>query len=245
MTPRALFSLALAAAGLLPEAAFAHCPVSYSVTGPGGAVWLINLAGNHYEGVLPGGTTAQFGPITTWSDTRRIGQTTGLAAIDLTVTDGTDFALCPTVTMNLSGPPGCDEDFPPPSYAPHPLCIPHFTVVRTAPGVFSCSSTCQTGTFPAPQAYTPPASAPPALTALVPSSAKAAGAAVALSVAGSGFVPGAVVDWNGTPLSTEFVNGGLIVALVPGSLLVTPGTADVKAEIPGGVSASLAFTVSP
>ncbi|NNN06115.1 MAG: hypothetical protein HKL90_09475 [Elusimicrobia bacterium] len=96
-----------------------------------------------------------------------------------------------------------------------------------------------------PQAYVPPPSTPPTLTAISPSSAAAAGAAIALSVSGSGFVAGAVVQWNGSPLSTFFLNGGAIVALVPSALLASSGTAGVTVAIPGSVSMPLTFTVSP
>ena len=237
--------IAAAAAGLFPGSATAHCPISYVVTGPAGLYWEINLAGNHFDGMLPGGTTSQLGPLTSWADTRRIGATTGTAPISLIFTDGTNYAICPTVTLNLSGPPRCSEDNDAPGEVPHPLCIPYFTVVQTAPGVYSCSSTCQVGSFPPPQAYTQPASTPPTLSAIGPSSTKSAGSAIALSVSGSGFVGGAVVQWNGTPLSTTFFTGGLIVALVPSALLATPGTASVTVAIPGSVSAPLTFTISP
>lgn len=238
---RAALSVAMV---FFADTAFAHCPVSYVVTGPGGLYWQVDLAGDLYDGMLPGGTPGQPGPLTSWADTRRLGLTTGLAPIDLIVTDGTRYAQCPTVMVNLSGPPRCSEDFDAPGEVPHPLCIPYFTVVRTAPDAYSCSSTCQAGTFPVPQAYSPPASPAPTLTALSPSSA-AAGAAVALSVSGAGFVPGAVVAWNGSPLATQFLDGGSLVALVPRPLLASPGTAGVTVAIPGSVSASRTFTVSP
>jgi len=245
MRGRSALLIAAAAAGLFPEAASAHCPISYVVTGPGGLYWQLDLDGDLYDGALPGGTTSQLGPLTSWADTRRLGVTLGTVPISLLFTDGTRFALCPPVMLNLSGPPRCSEDFDAPGEVPHPLCIPYFTAVQTAPGVFSCSSTCQPGTFPAPQAYSPPPSTPPTLTAIFPSSATAAGAAVALSVSGSGFVAGAVVEWNGSPLSTAFFNGGSVVALVPGALLASPGAASVTVAIPGSASAPLTFTVSP
>lgn len=240
-----LFAIIFPLSAFFPEAACAHCPVSYVVTGPGGLYWQINLDGDLYDGMLPGGTTSHLGPITSWADTRRLGPTTGIVPISLTVTDGTHYALCPPVPFNLSGPPRCSEDYDAPGEVPNPLCIPYFTVVQTAPGVYSCSSTCQPGTFPAPQAYVPPPSAPPSLSSIAPSSGTAGGVAIALSVGGSGFVGGAVVQWNGAPLSTVFLNGGSIVAMVPSALLAFPGTAGVTVAIPGSVSAPMTFTVSP
>ena len=236
--------IAAAAAGFFPEAASAHCPISFVVTGPAGLYWQININGNHYDSMLPGGTTSQLGPVTSWADTYRIDQVTGLAPISLTFTDGTNFALCPTLTLNLDGPPQCSEDMEA-GAVPHPLCIPYFTVVQTAAGVYSCSSTCQVGTFPPPQSYFPPPSTPPALSAITPSSIKAGGAAIAVSVTGSGFVADSVIVWKGAPLSTSFINSGMIVALVPSALLASPGTSGVAVAIPGSVSAPLTFTVTP
>ena len=240
--------IAAAAAGFFPDAAFAHCPISYVITGPGGLDWQISLDGDLYDGMLPGGTTSQLGPVTSWTDTRRIGPTLGIAPLNLTVTDGTHYAVCPPVLLNLSGPPRCSEDYDAPGEVPHPTCVPYFTVVQTAPGVYSCSSTCQplaSGNYPAPQAYSPPSSTPPTLSAIAPSSVTASGASIALSVSGSGFVGDAVVEWNGSPLTTNFLSGGSIVALVPSALLASPGTASVGVAIPGSVSSPLTFTISP
>jgi hypothetical protein len=237
--------LVAAAVGFFSETASAHCPISYVVTGPGGLYWQLSLDGDLYDGMLPGGTTSQLGPPTSWADTRRIGVTLGTVPISLLFTDGTHFAVCPPVMLNLTGPPRCSEDMNASGEVNHPLCIPYFTVVQTAPGVYSCSSTCQVGTFPVPEAYSPPASTPPALSEIAPRSSKAAAAAIALSVSGSGFVGGAVVVWNGSPLSTTLLNNGSVVALVPSALLALPGTANVTVAIPGSVSAPLTFTVSP
>jgi hypothetical protein len=53
-----------------------------------------------------------------------------------------------------------------------------------------------------------------------------------LTINGSNFVPGAVVQWNanGTtiPLATSFLNSGQLTATVPSSLLTTAGTASVS-----------------
>ncbi len=194
--------------------------------------------------MLPGGTPSQLGPITSWPDTRRLGVTVGTVPISLLFTDGTHFAVCPPVMLNLSGPPDCSEDMSGPDEVPHPLCIPYFTVVQTSPGVYSCSSTCQVGTFPVPQAYSPPPSTPPILSAIPPSSSTAASAAIALSVSGTGFMGGAIVNWNGFPLSTFLINNNSIAALVPSALLASPQTVSVTVAIPGSVSTPLAFTIS-
>ena len=239
---KALLILLLSA--LIPAAASAHCPVSYVLTGPGGIAFRLNLGGVITDGVLPGGTLSQLGPMTTWADTRREGQTTGTLHVNANFTDGTHYAVCPEVTINVSGPPQCSEDGEPGAVG-HPLCIPYFTAVQTAPGVFSCASTCQPGAYPAPQSYTPAPSSPPTLSALSPASAKAGSGALAVSVSGSGFLGSSVVQWNGAPLSTTFLNGGLLVALVPASLSAAPGTAGVTVTKPGSVSAPMGFTLTP
>src|SRR5579859_2238851 len=50
MRGRSALLIAAAAAGLFPEAASAHCPISYVVTGPGGLYWQLDLDGDLYDG---------------------------------------------------------------------------------------------------------------------------------------------------------------------------------------------------
>jgi hypothetical protein len=72
------------------------------------------------------------------------------------------------------------------------------------------------------------------------------GPALALVVTGTGFISGSVVDWNGTPLSTVFVNSSKLTATVPAANLTTPMTATVTVVSPGpggGTSNSQYFTV--
>jgi hypothetical protein len=229
---------------LLSVSASAHCPVPFVITGPGGLAWQISIDGDLYDGMLPGGKPSALGAMTTWVDTRRLGPTTGVVPVNMTVTDGSRFARCPTVGLNLSGPPRCSEDYDAPGEVPQPVCVPYFTIVRTAPGVFSCASACQPGTAPA-AAFYPASSTPPSLSGLSPAARSASSAPLALTVSGSGFNGAAVVQWNGTPLATYFVGTGSLVALVPGSLLGSPGGASVTVAIPGSASSALSFTVTP
>lgn len=69
--------------------------------------------------------------------------------------------------------------------------------------------------------------APLSISSLTPSSAAAGGLAFEMTVNGSGFPADAVVHWNGTALSTTYVNGNQINAFVTASLLSTSGTASV------------------
>jgi hypothetical protein len=90
----------------------------------------------------------------------------------------------------------------------------------------------------------PPAAAP-AISALVPNAATA-GFAVALTANGTGFQPGASLEWNGSPLQTSFVSSSQLRAQVPASLLPAPGNASVVAVNPGHVvSAPMTFSINP
>jgi hypothetical protein len=181
-------AILLAAASMVPIEAAAHCPVSYVLTGPGGIAWQINLGGVTSDGVLPGGTVNQLGPMTSWADTRREGQTLGLLNVAQVFTDGTHYAVCPALKINVSGPPQCSEDGEPGAIG-HPPCIAYFTVVQTAPGVFSCGSTCLPGPMPVAQNYSPPATTPATISSVFPSSGKAGSPALALSVTGTMWPP--------------------------------------------------------
>lgn len=53
-----------------------------------------------------------------------------------------------------------------------------------------------------------------------------------LNLTGAGFLSGAVVNWNGTPLATTFVSSTQITATVPASNLATAGTAWINVVNP-------------
>ncbi len=76
--------------------------------------------------------------------------------------------------------------------------------------------------------------AAPSISSLSPSSATAGGAGFTLAVNGSGFVSGAVVQWNGTALTTTFVSASQVTASVPASLIASSGSAGVTVTNPGG-----------
>jgi hypothetical protein len=54
-----------------------------------------------------------------------------------------------------------------------------------------------------------------------------------LTVNGSGFVSSSVVNWNGGPLTTTFINGSQLIAAVPSADIAKAGTASVTAVNPG------------
>ena len=82
---------------------------------------------------------------------------------------------------------------------------------------------------------------------LAPSAAVPGSVGVAVIVNGAGFVPGSVVNWNGTALPTAFVNQDELTAAIPASDLVSERTASVTVTSPapgGGVSNAVPFTVT-
>jgi len=68
---------------------------------------------------------------------------------------------------------------------------------------------------------------------LVPDAAKPGSQDIILTVNGTGFVLGSVVQWNGTPLTTTFMNSSQLTALVPSTDLTIAGTASVSVVTPG------------
>ena len=83
------------------------------------------------------------------------------------------------------------------------------------------------------------------LASLSPASATAGGPAFTLTVNGSGFLSGAAVLWNGSPLSTSYVSGSQLNASVPASLIASQGSASVTVQNPGGATSNaLTFTIN-
>lgn len=78
---------------------------------------------------------------------------------------------------------------------------------------------------------------------LVPDAAAPGEPGLTLVVNGTGFVPGSVVSWNGSALSTHFVSDSQLTATVPASDVSAPGTASVTVANPGpgGGSSNVAF----
>jgi YVTN family beta-propeller protein len=82
---------------------------------------------------------------------------------------------------------------------------------------------------------------------LVPDAIPAGGSAFTLTVNGTLFTAGSVVNWNGTPLVTTFVNHDQVTAAVPASNIATGTTASVTVTNPapgGGTSNVVPFTVT-
>jgi hypothetical protein len=82
---------------------------------------------------------------------------------------------------------------------------------------------------------------------LVPTSAAPGGPQFTLTVNGTGFVSGAVVNWNNSPLDTTFVSAFRLTATVPASNIAMANTAAITVTNPspgGGTSNPVFFPVS-
>lgn len=85
----------------------------------------------------------------------------------------------------------------------------------------------------------------PGLVSVSPASAAAGGGNFTLTVTGSGFVPGAVLKWNGAERTTTFVDSSHLTVAIPKADLTHAGTATVVVNNPGSSdSSSISFTVN-
>lgn len=87
----------------------------------------------------------------------------------------------------------------------------------------------------------------PAVTFLSPASAPAGSGNLRLTVTGTGFVPGSVVQWAGSGRSTSFVSATELVAFIPASDVAIAGTPQITVTSPapgGGTSSGVTFTVN-
>ncbi len=87
----------------------------------------------------------------------------------------------------------------------------------------------------------------PTLASMSPVSAAAGGAALTLTLNGTGFVSTSTVTWNHSPLATTFVSGTQLKANLPAAEVAQAGTALVEVVNPapgGGGSALLNFTIT-
>jgi hypothetical protein len=78
---------------------------------------------------------------------------------------------------------------------------------------------------------------------LVPTSTSPGGPAFTLTVNGAGFVSNSVVEWNGSPRVTSYVNSSRLAAAIPASDIAGTNTAwiTVSNPAPGGGVSDLAF----
>jgi trimeric autotransporter adhesin len=68
---------------------------------------------------------------------------------------------------------------------------------------------------------------------------------VVLTITGTGFIPGAAVNWNGAYRTTTFVDAGRVTVAIPARDLATAGSATITIANPGSVaSAPLTFAIN-
>src|SRR2546425_3135129 len=87
----------------------------------------------------------------------------------------------------------------------------------------------------------------PTVTSLSPTSTNAGGVAFTLTVNGTNFVSGSVVQWNSSARTTTFVSATQLRATITASDIATAGTASVRVFTPapgGGNSNALTFTIN-
>ncbi len=88
----------------------------------------------------------------------------------------------------------------------------------------------------------------PGISSLSPSSATHGASDLEVTVSGSGFVQGSVVEWGNTPLATAYMSSSQLVALVPAAELAASGTVKVGVTNPapgGGTSTGTeTFTIN-
>jgi hypothetical protein len=82
----------------------------------------------------------------------------------------------------------------------------------------------------------------------VPTAVAPGGPSFTLTVHGTGFVSGSVINWNATALATTFISSSELSATVPASDIAKPSTATITVTSPGpggGMSNPLFFSVCP
>jgi uncharacterized protein (TIGR03437 family) len=97
----------------------------------------------------------------------------------------------------------------------------------------------------ATQSYSGTLTQTPTITSLSPSSATAGGPNFGLTVNGTGFAPGAVVNWGGAALATLYVGPTQLTALVPASLIASAGTAAITVTSGNVTTGAARFTINP
>ena len=118
-----------------------------------------------------------------------------------------------------------------------------FLIPAGASGSVNVSVTTPAGTSGnIPFSVTSPA---PTISSVVPSSATAGGPSFNLTVNGSGFVSGAVVNWGSQALSTTVAGSGLLTASVAASLIATPGTVGITVTSGNLTTGAIQFTINP
>jgi hypothetical protein len=114
------------------------------------------------------------------------------------------------------------------------------SVTNPAPGGGSSASL--------PFTINPAGNPAPTIEGISPSAEPAGSSRFIMEVIGSNFVTSSVIEWNGSPLPTGYSNPNTLTATVDGSLITTPGTAQITVFTPapgGGLSNAVVFNIIP
>jgi len=85
--------------------------------------------------------------------------------------------------------------------------------------------------------------APPAITSLSPATLNAGGAGFMMTIKGTAFTPASTSMWGTTALGTVYTSPTQLIAAVPASLIVEPGTASVTVTTEAGTSVPVSVTI--
>jgi len=162
--------------------------------------------------------------------------TLGAAAFTLTAT-GIDFAI--SCVLRWNGLP-LSTTFV--SSAQVTAAVPANLVAAAGSAIVTLINPSGSISNTAVFSITPPA---PTLTSISPASVAAGGPAFTLTVSGSGFVSGAVVQWNGAPMATMLIDSFHLTALAPATVIAGPGLAVITVTLPGFISNMLALNITP
>lgn len=84
----------------------------------------------------------------------------------------------------------------------------------------------------------------PTITSLNPTTAAPGAAGFTLTITGTNFSSGSVVQWNGQNLATTVVSATQLTAVVPPSLIATPGTVTIRVVTGGVATGAEQFTIA-
>jgi len=87
----------------------------------------------------------------------------------------------------------------------------------------------------------------PAVSSMSPASVNAGGPSFTITVTGTNFINGSVIKWNTTTLTTTYISGTKLSAVVPSANISATGNANISvftASPGGGSSNSLSFTIN-
>ena len=216
----------------------ACCPPQGIVAGPDGALWFTELSFTRPSlNVLQYAPASQIGRMTTTGVLTEFPVSTAVNPDFITV--GPDGALWFTdqnsTSLRRITTAGAITEFPVPgSYLPHGIATgPDGALWFADFGNNKIGRVVLTAT------------ANPVITGLSPSSATAGGPSFTLTVNGSGFLNTSTVQWNGSSLTTTYISGTQLSAVVPSAQIATPGLANVSVLNPGGVTSNaVTFTIT-